>query len=188
MLGMRWVFHRCGLLAGLAVVLVVGTASGADQLVVFTDHSSVWASSASRSGANVTYTEKGTSTAETVPASTVSAVVPRAVRGQKYDKASIEAVVEKLKSLEKQHVLIKKQLTTLRYEWASHLSVDPKVGQKIDQVLTTFKSGPKNLDTYKKAMFSIQMMQYKDASGAFEAKVQTTVFELTELDAQKRIT
>ncbi len=152
----------------------------AEHLIVLTDHSSVWAVSATRSGDSVTYKDKVSGKSVTVPGSTVDAIVPRAVRGQKYSPASVEAVIERLKELEKKHVAITKRLTAVRNEWSARLFVDPKLEKKIESVLTTFQSSQKDMTAYKQALFSIQMMQYKDAAGAFEAKVKATVRQLRD--------
>jgi hypothetical protein len=153
----------CALLGGLALNAF------ASMLIVTKDHRSFLADEiVSESATEIVFVENRSGNKMAIHPEKVDVKLPRIVRGEKYTEATCTNNAEIIKQAIKRHPKLKKQLISLHNEWSSFNTVDKSIPVEIDKVMSEFRSGSKDSRGYGQAMYSLQMMKYKDPGGHFD--------------------
>ncbi len=158
----------------LFILSLAATPLFADYLLITKDGKSLQANSIKKTtdGKSWDYMDTKTRTKITVPLDKMSNIIPLYSKGKKYSQATYDSVAAAIKKAHKAHPHLEKQLRKMSLEWNASREIDKTLEPKIDEIIETFERSKKDPTAYKTASFDLGMVQVKDGSGAYQARIK----------------
>jgi hypothetical protein len=171
--------RRLQIMAAASLLFASGMPAGADRLIITTDGRSILAATAKQAGDAIVYIERRSGDEKRLPVSALTAVIPIAKRGKRYEEADVRKYIARIESAKKKHPRLVKQLKPLLDEWSLRLEPPPELDGEIAVILKEFKAGEPLYGNYKQSMSALGMLAFKDSAGSFDEKIEEARAGLT---------